>query len=236
MDETIEVVSSDEGNVPAVPSADTTPPAPSEPTEPVTPPVEGDPTPTPVPELFELPDGRKVDAATLAHEFKNNFLPDYTRKSQALAQINKAGDPPLPTSTDPLADPDWTPGSYAELLKVAQERAIQALEDKEQAKVAQQQEIENQVIAQLNEIKTTDPNLNETALFLHANKYGFRDLKQAHTNMQDMKVLAKTVQTTTAKNIAKRNDPVSMAPGATGSRPDPGHFSSARDYLKSLNN
>ncbi len=49
-----------------------------------------------------------------------------------------------------------------------------------------------------------------------------------------MSQLAKTVQQTTAKNIAKRADPVSVSHGATGIRPDPSQFSTARDYLRSI--
>ena len=43
-------------------------------------------------ELFELPDGRKVDAATLQTEWKENFAPEFTRRSQELAEKrNQAG-------------------------------------------------------------------------------------------------------------------------------------------------
>jgi hypothetical protein len=37
-------------------------------------------------ELFDLPDGRKVDAATLSKEWKENFMPEFTKRSQALAE------------------------------------------------------------------------------------------------------------------------------------------------------
>ena len=40
-------------------------------------------------ELFELPDGRKVDAKSLTREWKENFLPDYTKKAQRLAEIDR---------------------------------------------------------------------------------------------------------------------------------------------------
>lgn len=227
MEEEVEVApSADNGNVPAEapneqPSTET--PAPVETAQPA----------EPVQELFELPDGRKVDAETLTKEWKENFLPDYTRKSQELARA-KNETLPKETPDNPYADPEYVPQSYEELLQVAEQRALQAIEAKEQERIAAQKAVEDEVVNQLSEIKKIDPNLNENNLFLHANKYGFRDLKLAHQNMKDMADAMKKVQSTTAQNIAKRNDPVSISPGATGARPDPSQFSNARDYLRSL--
>jgi hypothetical protein len=39
--------------------------------------------------LFEMPDGKKVDAATLAKEWKENFYPEFTRRSQKLSDYEK---------------------------------------------------------------------------------------------------------------------------------------------------
>ena len=224
-EETIEVVRSEDGNV--APPEQTTESTPSEPTEPVVPETT---TPETAPELFELPDGRKVDAETLSREWKENFYPDYTRKSQALKQKEQENINNKPDEVDP----EWEPQSYEELLKVAEERAVKAIEAKTQAQIQAQQELENAVITQLEEVKTADPNVNENALFLHATKYGFKDLKLAHQNMKDMSEMAKKVQTTTAANIAKRSDPVSVTPGASGAKLDPSQFETARDYLKAL--
>ena len=44
---------------------------------------------TPEESLFELPDGRKVDASTLSKEWKENFYPEFTRRSQQLADIKR---------------------------------------------------------------------------------------------------------------------------------------------------
>lgn len=44
---------------------------------------------TPEKELFELPDGRKVDSSTLSKEWKENFYPEFTRRSQQLADIKR---------------------------------------------------------------------------------------------------------------------------------------------------
>lgn len=205
-----------------------------------TPNAEGEPAVVPPAEepkveLFELPDGRKVDATTLSREWKENFMPDYTQKSQELAKIK----PEALLATPPTSkskDPNWQPQSLSEIIDVAKEEMKQDLQRDEQKRADDRKAIEDAVTGQLNEIKTADPTLNENALFLHANKYGFRDLKQAHQNMKDMSKLAKDVQKNTADNIAKRNDPVSIVPGATGQRPDPSMFSSAVEYMRSLNN
>ncbi len=231
-EETIEVAPSEEnGNVPAeAPSQPTDPaPAPAEPTEPETPSV---PTET---ELYDLPDGRKVDAATLATEFKENFLPEFTRKSQELAALRNGQQPtdPQPPKS-PYADPEYVPQSYEEIIKAAEERALQTLAQRESERVAQEQAIETAVATQLSEVKKLDPNVNENQLFLHANKYGFRDLTVAYQNMKDMSAIVKTVQKQTAENIQKRQDPVSVSPGAIGTTSDPSAFATARDYLRSL--
>jgi hypothetical protein len=227
-DEDIEVAPSEEtGNVPA--EAPSEEPKDTE-AEPIAEPVK-----EPEVELFDLPDGRKVDAATLSREWKENFMPDYTKKATAVKQFEKENNNETPKN--PLDDPNYIPPTYAELARQIKEQTLAELESKEQARVEQRQAIENEVAAQLLELKKTDPTLNENALFLHANKYGFRDLKVAHQNMRDIAEAVKKVQTTTAANIAKRNDPVSTTsttPGSGGSRPDPSSFANAIEYLRSL--
>lgn len=224
MENDIEAVpSEDNGNVPAeAPSVQPETVTPAEPE------VKAQPA-EPTPELYELPDGRKVEPSVLVDEYKN-LLSDYTRKSQALA----AQAPKELAPQEPTANPDYQPQSYEEIFQIAEQRALRAIEAKEQARIQEQQAVENTVISQLNEIKTVDANVNENALFKHAMDYGFRDLKLAHKNMRDMADLAKKVQMTTSNNIAKRNDPVSASPGATGNKPDPSNFSNAVDYLRSL--
>lgn len=224
--------SEDNGNIPAEEIA---PVAPSEPIEPV---VEETPTPVTEPELFDLPDGRKVDAATLATEFKQNFLPEFTRKSQELAELKKSQTPLPEQPKSPYEDPEYVPSSYEEVIKTAEQRAVdkalKILEDREREKVETSQALENAVVEQLAEVKKLDPTVNENQLFLHATKYGFRDLKAAHTNMKDMAELAKKVQQTTAQNIQKRADPVSVSPGATGASLNPDHFATSVEYLRAL--
>lgn len=218
-DETIEVVPSDDGGNEPIET----------PSEPII-----EPLVTPEPELYELPDGRKVDAETLSKEWKENFYPDYTRKSQALA----AKEQPIvqnDQTTNPIEDPNWIPNSYGEIIKIAKAEVKADLEREQQAQVQRQQEIESNVAGELAAVKKIDSSVNENALFLHANKYKFNSLIDAHQNMKDMADLAKNVQQTTVSNIAKRADPVSVSQGASGGvKPDASQFSSATDYLRAL--
>lgn len=215
-----------DGNVPATP----TEPAPQ-------------PAATPNEELFELPDGRKVDAATLATEWKQNFLPDYTRKSQALAAQKQGSQQPPAINNEPskaptnkYADPTYVPQSWEEVIQVAEERALERFNAQQEGEAQRIAAIENHVTAQLQELKTVDPSLNETALFQHATKYGFSDLKAAHANMKDMSAMVRNVQQQTAANIQKRaNEPVATTPGqANGTQPNPADFATARDFMRSL--
>jgi hypothetical protein len=41
------------------------------------------------PELYELPDGRMVDAKTLSKEWKENFYPEFTKRSQSLSKLEQ---------------------------------------------------------------------------------------------------------------------------------------------------
>lgn len=218
------VPSEDNGNVPAE--------APSEPAEPAAP-AEPEPAKPaePTVELFELPDGRKVDASTLSKEWKENFYPDYTRKSQELAKVK----PEAPLQpTNPLEDPNYAPATYAELAAHIEAQALAKIEAKEREAVEHRQGLETRVANELAEVKAIDPNVNENSLYLHATKYGFQNLKHAHQNMKDMAEIVKKATNTTVANIAKRNDPVSVSPGATGAKLDPDNYGSAKDYLKAL--
>lgn len=214
---------------------------------PETPAVEA--TESPVPEtpaapvieepLYDLPDGRKVDAATLQREWKENFLPDYTRKSQKIAEIERSNKDIIPPKDEPAwKNPDYVPKDYAELIDIATREAedrIRGSFQKEQERLsAVQTAVENEI----KELKGTDPTLDEAALFQHANKYGFQNLKAAHKNMSDMKAVSIEVEQRTLKNIKTREaDPVSTgaAPGATvddGYDPlEMSQFRSANEYL-----
>ena len=162
--------------------------------------------------LYDLPDGRKVDAATLAKEFTENFLPDYTRKSQRLADYEKSNKPDdgkqINSSSQDVPEwkkPEFTPNSYAEVIEIATKEAMSRIDERNKAEADRTKQIQDVVQKQLNEIKTSDKDLDEAALFAHANKYGFTDLKMAHENLKAMKTTAVDTEKKTIKNLQNRS-------------------------------
>lgn len=200
---------------------------------------EATPEPAPAP-TFTLPDGREVDADTLQREWKENFLPDYTRKSQELAEYKK---PPVKTDADlpPWKQPGYVPQSYDELIELGAQEALARLARTQAEEAEHRKAIETQVDTQLAELKKVDPKLDENALFQHASKYGFRDLKTAHENYRVMRDAVAQAEAEAVKNISARGNTPVAVPGATppvsGDAVDPTvtqKFGSAREYLASL--
>lgn len=170
----------------------------------------------PEPKLYKLPDGRMVDADTLAKEFQENFLPDYTVKSQKLAKL-EANDPSKINRDQekpdkPWKNPDWVPENSQELLSAAVEKFYEDIQTKADAEKQAREQVAQVVDTQLAEIKAKDPKLDEEALFNHANKYGFTDLKKAHENLQEIKGVATRTEKQVVKNMKTREaDPVAGA-------------------------
>lgn len=227
--------------VDSVPAAEEKPaetPSPETPKE-ETPEAPSPETPKEEP-LYDLPDGRKVNAETLQKEWKDNFLPDYTRKSQKIAEIergSKKEDTNNP-SEPKWKNPDYVPETYAEVIEFAKAEALREIQNSRAAESARIAAIQTEVDATITSLKTSDPKLDENALFQHANKYGFQDLKAAHANMVDMRKAILETEQRTVKNIKGReSDPVGGGvSGATGA--DDGYdprvtsqFSSAVEYL-----
>ena len=192
------------------------------------------------PELFDLPDGRKVDGNTLAKEWKENFLPDYTRKSQKIAEIEK-GPQHINNAGDDIPEwqkPDYVPASYKEVIDIATKNAIAELQGAAAADAAQTKATTEAVDRMLTELKSTDPTLNEDALFQHAVKYGFRDLKAAHTNMVDMRGVIKDTEQRVLKDLKTRgSDPVAGGSVPSDGSIDPSAhsgFRSAQEYLSHI--
>lgn len=220
----MELTGSDETPSPEVPEetpADPTPEVPAEST------------------FYETPDGRKVDAETLQREWKDNFLPEFTRKSQALAAIERERElNSIQDETPSWKSPDYVPDSYAEVIELAKKEAIQEIQNTYQQEQDRVAGVQREVDAQLSEIKAKDPKLDENSLFVHANKYGFRDLKTAHSNMVDMKKALVDVEQRTVKNLKTREADL-ISTGAGGEAPDTSgydprvmsQFNGAAEYL-----
>lgn len=192
-------------------------------------------------DLFELPDGRKVDGKTLAREWKENFYPDYTRKSQELAKskkvethINKEGAPNEPA----WKRPDYEPKTYAEIIEAAKSLTIDTLRAEREAEQEQMQRVTQEIDSTITELKAADATLDENSLFQHATKYGFRDLRQAYANMKDMRAVEKQVEQRVVQNIkARGTDPVSggQAPKDSGvDIANISNFRSAQEYLSHI--
>lgn len=187
--------------------------------------------------LVELPDGRKLPPKEAEAEHRRLYS-EYTRKSQELATYKKS-EPTINNQT-PESNQLWEPGSWEEV----QERVKQSLrEDLEREKQAEQENIrnsENLVMSQLEEIKKENPSINENLLFQHAMKYGFNDLKVAHSNFKDMQESIKRATEATVQNVQKRqSDPISGGPQGGTVFEDDVYDPSARntsltDYLRSL--
>lgn len=222
---------------PADPPADTPSPEPKDP--PADAPKAPADQPAAEPQLYDLPDGRKVDAATLAKEWKENFLPDYTRKSQRIAEYEKPKD--ISNGGDDIPawqKPDYVPGSYKELIEIAKQEAIADLSKAALEEEAQVKAVTEEVDRTLMELKASDPTLNEDALFQHAVKYGFRDLKAAHANMVDMRGVIKDTEQRVLKNLKTReSDPVAGGSVPSDGSIDPNArsgFRSAQEFLSHI--
>ena len=226
----------------ATPEATPTPEEPAEETPKEEVPAEAAPAETPEePMLYETPDGRKVDAETLQKEWKDNFLPEFTRKSQQLADIEREKLNNTPKDEPKWKDAEYVPETYAEVIQIAKAEALDQIKADQQAATDRDASIKDAVEKELSEIKATDANLDENALYAHANKYGFQSLKTAHVNMLDMKKTAIDVEARTVKNIKTREaDPISTGTG--GELPDSSgydpaemsQFDGAAEYLSHL--
>lgn len=195
------------------------------------------------PTLYETPDGRQVTAEVLQKEWKENFLPEFTRKSQKLAEYEREK---TISSTPEESKPEWMrddyiPQNYAEVIELAKAEAVAEMQRAAQAEQQRVADIQKAVESELSEVKALDPKLDENELFQHANKYGFKSLKTAYTNMADMKKTAIDVEQRTVKNLKTREtDPISTGPGTEfteDSGYDPARmsqFDGAADYLASL--
>ena len=193
---------------------------------------------TPEAVLYDLPDGRKATAEEVKQEYEN-LLKDYTQKSQKLAAIENINKPK--EDIPAWKKPDYIPQSYAEVIEIAEQRAIDRIKQEREAEEARTTEVAQLVDSQIAELKKTDTALDENALFLHANKFGFRDLKSAHQNMQAIKQAELAAEQRTLKNLKARGiDPISVTntPVASGDAIDyaqiAGRTESALDYLRRI--
>lgn len=197
------------------------------------------------PTLYETPDGRKVTADVLQKEWKDNFLPEFTRKSQELAEIKRnTGELNKPKDNVPAwKDPEYQPETYAEVIEIAKQEALRELEQKNFKEQEHVRTIQAQVENDIADLRKIDPNLDENLLFAHATKYGFNNVKTAYNNMSDMNKTRLEAEQRTLKNIKTREVvPVAVPSAKIVDNPSEydssiiKSFSSASDYYESLKN
>jgi len=205
-------------------------------------PVEPAPEEAPAEEvLYETPDGRQVNADTLQKEWKDNFLPEFTRKSQKLAEYEKGNINSSPKDEPKWKSPDYVPENYAEVIEIAKKEAIEDMQNSANVERERATAIQTAVETEVTTLKAKDPSLDENALYQHAVKYNFQNLTTAYANMKDMKSTAIDTEKKTLKNLKTREvDPIST--GAGGEAPDSSgydpaemsQFDGAADFLKHL--
>lgn len=189
-------------------------------------------TPVAEPEKFKMPDGRMLTGAEVKAEYEK-LLPDYTIKSQKLAELTK-------TDSNINNLPEWkregyVPKSYAEIIEIAESQALEKMAKAGQAEEAKRAEIATSIENTVAALKVKDPKLDENALFVHANKYGFRDLNMAYENMAEMKRVATVTETRVLQGAAKKIDPIATRAGAgSGSAPRYAPAGSATEFLARL--
>lgn len=177
---------------------------------------------------YELPDGRKVDADTLAKEWKDNFLPEFTRKSQELSAI-KAKQPETPAPVTPAwENPDWQPENYKDFGTQTAEQAAFLAEQRvwekilnESGREAREAEERAAIVArEVEEIRALDPKADVNRVMSHAAKYAFASLIPAYQNMKAIDDAVARTEERVMKNIqARSGEPVGVTGGAKGGTP-----------------
>jgi len=177
-------------------------------------------------EMFDLPDGKKVDAEGLAKAWRDNFMPEFTRRSQELAALKSKTqiESPIPKKDDaeiPWKNPDWEPKTYQELadtIMAQSERKVwQQILDESTKAERETKEREAFISQEIEQIKTLDPKVNINAVMAHASKYAFSSLIPAFQNLKALEDAEKRVEERVLKNLKIRaGEPV----GTSGSEAD----------------
>jgi hypothetical protein len=172
---------------------------------------------------YALPDGKMVDAETLSREWKENFLPEYTRKSQELAAQKAKLQPveePQPPAQAPWANPEWQPGNYQELAEGVQQQVWKQILNAANAEEQQKQERDAYVQREIEEIKSLDPKADVHRVMSHAAKYAFQSLLPAFQNMKAMEESERRVEERVMNNMkARAQEPVGIPGGSLGGTP-----------------
>lgn len=202
-------------NVPVV-----TPDSSVAPVAPVTP--EQSPAPEAAPievPQYELPDGTKVDPETLAKSWKEQFMPEYTRKSQELAALKQKLAPKEQDDapkTNPLDNPEWQPTDYKELSSAIEQKVWNQILESASAEERQAQERDEYIKQEITEIQSLDKDVDVNRVMAHAAKYRFASLIPAYQNLKAIEDAARLAEERVLKNIQARSSAPVGAPTAGG--------------------
>lgn len=173
---------------------------------------------------YELPDGTKTDAEGLAKAWRDQFMPEYTRKSQELAAIKTKIEPKQETSTDakaPWEDPEWQPKSYQELaestLNQAEQRVWQKILSEAERGEREAKERDTIVQQETEYLKSIDANVDVNRIKAHAAKYQFNSLIPAYQNLRALEDTERRTEERIMKNIKLRaSEPVGTTSAQVG--------------------
>jgi hypothetical protein len=160
-------------------------------------------------DMYDLPDGRKVDAKGLQAEYQK-ILPEFTRKSQELAEFKKTKpEQVVKAEPEPWEKEGWQPKTWKEQMEATARLTEQRL-DPLLARIRQQEQKEQataQAIsaaeAEMTSIKESDPRVNEDLIYKTATKYN-TSLTAAHQFLKDLKENEKSVEQRVLKNLKTR--------------------------------
>jgi Fe2+ transport system protein B len=187
----------------------------------VTPQAPSEGAPAPVePTMYDLPDGTKVDADGLSKAWKENFMPDYTRKAQELAAIKQKVTEVKPqeeVKPSLLENPDWQPESYAQLATELQRKMWAELQSAAQAEDNAAAERDAYIQREIEEVKALDKNVDMNRVMAHAAKYAFSSLIPAYQNMKAIEDAASLAEERVLKNMQARSAAPVGAPTAGAS-------------------
>lgn len=157
---------------------------------------------------YELPDGTKADAETLAKAWKENFMPDYTRKAQELAalkqQLSTKEEKPTDTPNH-LDNPDWQPESYQQLAVELKKQVWNEILESASAEERQAAERDAYIEREKQEVLSLDKNADLNRVMAHAAKYAYPSLIPAYQNMKAMDEAVRIAEERILKNIQARS-------------------------------
>jgi len=159
--------------------------------------------PSEEPNLFELPDGRKVDAETLSKEWRDNFMPEFTRRSQALAEARKQPEP-AKTEAPPWEDPEWVPTSWKEGMEIAEMKVWQKIQEEATREEREAKAREEYVAKEVEYIKGLDPNADINQVMSYAAKRSHTSLVTAYQALQDIEEAARRAEDRVQRNLKTR--------------------------------